>query len=90
MEWEATMIDIRDSGKAADFENRQIFQINNVEIKDHKTLERIYVKAQFSRDPAKLPEGDVLWVKDYDESIIPEPMRIKILEKLPNPVEKYL
>ena len=90
MEWEVSMIDIRDTGKLAAFESGQLFEMSNVEIKNHETLERIYVRAQLCKDPVKLPDGDVLWLRDYNEDPLPDPVRIKILEKLPNPYDSYL
>jgi len=90
MEWEVSIIDIRDTGKLAEFESGHVVEMDNIEIKDHETLERIYVRAQFCKDPAKLPDGDVLWVRNYNEDPIPESARIKILEKLSNPYASYL
>ena len=89
MEWEISMIDIRESGKVADFDAGHIFEMNNVQIKDHETFERIYVNAQICKDPTKLPDGEVLWLRHYNEDPMPDPARIKILEKLDNPDDKY-
>ena len=89
MEWEISMIDIRDAGKLADFDSGRIFDMNNVQIKDHETLERIFVNAQICTDKAKLSDGDVLWLRDYNEDPLPDPVRIKVLEKLGNPDDSY-
>ena len=89
MEWETNIFEFRDKGKLTEFESGQIFEMGNIEIKDHKSLERMYVRAQVCRDGAKLPDGDVLWVKDYRDEIIPGPMKIKVLEKLQSPYDRY-
>ncbi|MFC1964141.1 hypothetical protein ACFLV1_02030 [Chloroflexota bacterium] len=88
MEWEVSLIDIRDTGKLGDFDSGHVFEMDNVEIKDHETLERIYVKAQFCKDPSKLPDGEVLWVRNYTEEIIPQSGKIKILGKIPTPYDE--
>ena len=89
MEWQTTIVEFRDKGRLAEFDSGHVFQMDNIEIHDHKTLERIYVKASVCKDPAKLPDGDVLWIKDYNEQIIPQSARIKILEKLPSVYDSY-
>ena len=89
MEWEVAIVELRDQGKLAEFESGRVFEMNTVEIRDHQTFERIYVKAQLCKDPAKLPDSDVLWVRGYKEEIFPESARIKILEKLPTPDTDY-
>ncbi|MFC1979800.1 hypothetical protein ACFLVS_02915 [Chloroflexota bacterium] len=89
MEREISMIDIRDSGNLSAFDGGQIFEMDNVEIKDHETFERIYVNAQICKDLAKLPDGDVLWLRDYNEDPLPNPVRINILGKIPNPYDSY-
>lgn len=89
MEWEVSIVDIRDTGNLAKFDSGQPFEMANVEVKDHETLERKFVKAQFCKDPAKLPSGDVLWLRDYHDNVLREPMRIRVLEMLPNPYQAY-
>ena len=90
MEWEISMCDIRDTGNLSKFESKQIFEMDNVEIKSHQTFERIFVRAQICKDAAKLPDGDVLWLRDYNEDPLPDPIRIKILDKYSNPYDSYL
>ncbi len=89
MEWEMSMIDIRDSGKLADFDSGQVFEMKSVQIFDHETYERVFVNAQISKDSAKLPKSDLLWLRNYNEDPMPNPVRIKILKKLPNPDSLY-
>ena len=90
MEWEVSIIDFRERGKLEELENRQVFELDNIEIKNHQTYERIYVRARFSKDQEKLPQGEVLWVRDYNEDLLPRPMKIEILEKLPTGYDDYL
>lgn len=89
MEWQISMIDIRDAGKSADQESGRIFEMDKVEIKDRQTLERIYVKAQLCKDPARLAGGELLWVEGYEGEFYPQPMGIRILGKLPSPYDNY-
>lgn len=90
MDWITTLLEFRDKGKLAEFENGQIFEMNNIEIKDAKTLERIYVKARLCRDRAKLPKGEVLGITDYKFELMAQPGGIEILEKLESPYDAYL
>ncbi|MFC1980595.1 hypothetical protein ACFLVS_07170 [Chloroflexota bacterium] len=89
MQWEISMIDIRDAGKLTAFDAGHVLEMNNVQIKSHETFERIFVNAQISKDQAKLPDGDTLWLRDFNEDPLPNPVRIKVLEKLPNPDDIY-
>lgn len=89
MEWEVSIIDFRDRGRLAEFENRDVFELDNVEIKNHQTYERIYVKARFCKDGEKLPNGDILWVRNYNEDLMPQPVKIEILAKLPTGYDDY-
>ncbi len=89
MEWTTTWLEFRDKGRLVEFESGQLFEVSNIEIKDCETLERFYVKAQVCKDHAKLPDGDVPWVTDYRDEIIPEAMRIKVLGKLQGPYDAY-
>ena len=41
-----------------------------------------YVKAQISRDPAKMPDGDVLWLRWQRGRRYPKPFAIKITQEL--------
>lgn len=90
MEWEVSIIDFRDNGKLAAYEKGEVFELDNVQIRDHRTYERMFVKAKFCKDPKKLPNGDVLWVKFYNEDLINEPVKIEILEKRSTGIEEYL
>lgn len=90
MEWITTLLEFRDKGKLAEFESGQIFEMNNIEIRDPKTLERFYVKARLCRDRAKLPDGEVLGITDYKFESMPQPGGIEILEKLESPYDVYL
>lgn len=89
MEWEVSMIDIRDAGKLADFNSGHVFEMEKVQIKDHETFERIFVRAEICKDPAKISGGNVLWLRDYNEDLLPNPIRIKVLEKFGNPDDQY-
>lgn len=48
---------------------------------DSETYERIYVKAKISKDPARLPDGETLWVRDFKGQLEPHPWAIKIIER---------
>ena len=48
---------------------------------DPETYERVYVKAIISKDSAKLPDGEKLWVRNFKGHLESEPWAIKILEK---------
>lgn len=52
---------------------------------DKETYEQVYVKAIISKDPAKVPEGDILWVRDLKGKLYPQPWAIKIIETQPPP-----
>jgi hypothetical protein len=52
---------------------------------DKETYEQVYVKAIVSKNPASLPEGDVLWVRDLKGKLFNEPWAIKIIERQPPP-----
>ena len=41
------------------------------------------VRAELSRHPDKLPDGDVLWIRSETGYLHSEPWAIKILEELP-------
>ena len=41
-----------------------------------------YVKAQISRDPAKMPDGDVLWLRWQRGRRYPKPFAVKIVQEL--------
>lgn len=41
-----------------------------------------YVRALISRDPRKIPDGDILWLRWQRGRLNPEPRSIKILEEL--------
>ncbi len=41
------------------------------------------VRAELSRQPDKLPDGDVLWIRSETGYLHPEPWAIKVLEELP-------
>ncbi len=41
-----------------------------------------YVRAQISRDPEKMPDGDVLWLRWQRGRKYPQPFAIKILQEL--------
>jgi len=47
---------------------------------DPETYETTYCKAIISKDPSKLPDGDVLNVRNFKGQMEPEPWAIKILE----------
>ena len=89
MEWQIMMVELRDRGKLLEFESGKPFPMDRVEIQDAQNYERIYAKAIICKDPTNLPEGEVLWIKNYREERIPEPARIKILERIPNPYESF-
>ena len=82
MKWITSVLEFRDKGKLAEFESGQIFEMDNIEVKDAKTLERLYVKARLCRDRAKLPDGDVLGITDYRFELMSQRGGIVILEKL--------
>lgn len=48
---------------------------------DKESYEQVYVKAVISKDPMKLPGGDVLWVRDLKGKLFPQPWAIKIIER---------
>ena len=48
---------------------------------DPETYERVYVKAIISKDPARLPDGEKLWVRDLKGKLQPEPWAIRIIER---------
>ncbi len=52
----------------------------DIYIFDRGTYERKYVRAIIEKDPAKLPGGEMLWVRNYQGKIEPRPWAIKILE----------
>ena len=89
MEWITTVIEFRDKGKLAEFASGKPFEMNHLQVHDHQTLETRYVKAIVCREPANLPDGEVLHLKDYDESMLPIKGRIKILEELPTLYSSY-
>ena len=41
-----------------------------------------YVKAQISRDPAKMPDWDVLWLRWQRGRRYPKPFAVKIVQEL--------
>jgi hypothetical protein len=41
------------------------------------------VRADLSRQPDKLPDGDVLWIRSETGRLQPQPWAIKVLEELP-------
>ena len=49
-------------------------------IVDRETYQHIYVRAIISEDPAKLPDADILWVRDYKGKLEPKPWAIKVIE----------
>ena len=57
---------------------------------ENQKYEKIYVQAIISKDPAKLPDGEELLVRDFQENMLPDTWRIKILEKKPPPHAAYL
>jgi len=58
-----------------------------IEIRDHFTYEGIKVKAVVSLDPEKIPDGDILWIRNLNEMVMPDPGAIKIVEELDEDVE---
>ncbi len=90
MKWITSVFEFRDKGKLAEFESGQIFEMDNIEVKDAKTLERLYVKARLCRDRAKLPQGEVLGITDFIFELMSEPGGIEVLEKLESPYDAYL
>jgi hypothetical protein len=48
---------------------------------DRGTYERKYVKAIIQRNPADLPGGEKLWVRDFKGKLMSQPWAIKILEE---------
>lgn len=56
-------------------------QIIETYVMDHETYERVYVKAIICKDPAKLPDGEKLWVRDFTGKLRPEFWAIKIVEE---------
>jgi len=48
---------------------------------DRETYERVYVKAIISKDPARLPDGDILWVRNLKGKVEPQPWAIKVIER---------
>ena len=52
------------------------------EIFDRETYEIKYISAIISKDPAKLPDGEKLWVRNLQGHLEPEPWAIQILEEL--------
>lgn len=52
------------------------------EVRDLKDFSRKIVTAKISKDPAKLPDGEELWVKDAKENILPIPWRIQIVREM--------
>ena len=89
MEWITTIIEFRDKGRLAEFESGKPFQMDHIEIHDYHTLATVYAKAVICKNPANLPDGEVLHLKDYDESMLPEQARIKVLEELPTVYSSY-
>ncbi len=53
----------------------------DVYVFNRETYERKYVKAIICRNPADLPGGEKLWVRDYQGKIRQQPWAIKILEE---------
>ncbi|MDY6862321.1 MAG: hypothetical protein SV062_04940 [Thermodesulfobacteriota bacterium] len=51
-----------------------------IEVRDRATYGWKVVKCIISRDPKKLPDGDVLWFKNWREEYEPDPWAIKILK----------
>lgn len=47
---------------------------------DHETYEKVYVKAIISKEPARLHDGERLWIRDFKGKLQPEPWAIKIIE----------
>ena len=41
-----------------------------------------YVKAMIFRDPGKMPDGDVLWLRWQRGRLYPKPFAIKIVEEI--------
>jgi hypothetical protein len=37
-----------------------------------------------AKDPAAIPDGEQLWVRNLDDEVTPNPWVIKILEELPD------
>ena len=48
---------------------------------DKETYEQVFVKAIISKDPAKISDGDVLWVRDLKGKLLSQPWAIKIIER---------
>ena len=47
---------------------------------DRETYETIYCRAIISKDPSKLPDGEILWVRNFKGQMEEEPWAIKMLE----------
>jgi hypothetical protein len=53
-----------------------------MEIRDLDTFERLVVRAVVAEPPARVDDGDDLWVLDWVENRQPVPWSIRILEEL--------
>jgi len=85
MAWETNLEILR--GKDKEVEEAIPFETVVINTENY---EYTYVKAIISSDPEKLPDGEGLLVRDFQEILLPDNWRIKILEKKPPPYASYL
>ena len=85
MAWETSLEMLEGKEKEID----QGLPFETVVIENEK-YEKVYVEAIICSDPAKLPDGEELLVRDFQENIVPDTWRITILEKKPPPHSGYL
>ena len=52
-----------------------------IQVVDRDIFEAKTVKAIIAKNPAALPDGEDLWIKDDKEELAPVPWRIKIIEE---------
>lgn len=53
-----------------------------VEIRDNARYKVKRVRALISKDEEAIPDGNILWIRNINELIESEPVRIKILEEI--------
>ncbi len=58
-----------------------------IELRDLAQFVRKVVRAKIAKPPAKLPEGQKLWVRAYDETPLQEPWSIEVVEELDDEVQ---